>query len=46
MASISSAVAAKVASVMPTKVGIHVFVASATESRGWRAFARHDGGRE
>jgi hypothetical protein len=39
-------VATTVASVMPTKVGIHVFLALAKARRGWRAFARHDGGRK
>jgi hypothetical protein len=27
---------------MPTKVGIHDFPARMRDSRGWRAFARHD----
>jgi hypothetical protein len=29
---------------MPTKVGIHDFSCSCQQSRGWRAFARHDVG--
>jgi hypothetical protein len=32
------------ASVMPTQVGIHVFMEARTVRRGWRAFARHDDG--
>jgi hypothetical protein len=27
---------------MPTQVGIHVFLCRDQQSRGWRAFARHD----
>jgi hypothetical protein len=27
---------------MPTKVGIHDFPFGGSQSRGWRAFARHD----
>ncbi len=29
--------------VVPTRVGIHDFAVRKQESRGWRAFARHDG---
>jgi hypothetical protein len=28
--------------VMPTKIGIHVFADNGSKKRGWRAFARHD----
>jgi hypothetical protein len=31
---------------MPTKVGIHDLLACPQQRRGWRAFARHDEGRE